>query len=72
MRLGKFLSDLTKPELEELEGLLNLTEEQAAIFYLLSKGKSNMYICEKCSLSSTSLHIRIRVIKDKIKRLGWC
>ena len=28
MRLGKYLSSLTKPELEELKELLNLTEDE--------------------------------------------
>ena len=32
MRLGKYLSSLTKPELEELKDLLNLTDDEEKIF----------------------------------------
>ena len=31
MRLGKYLSELTKPELEELKDLLNLSDEEQDI-----------------------------------------
>ena len=32
MRLGKYLSSLTKPELEELRDLLNLSDDEYPIF----------------------------------------
>lgn len=32
MRLGKYLSELTKPELEELKDLLNLSDEEEKVF----------------------------------------
>lgn len=72
MRLGKFLSSLTKPELEELREVLNLSEEQECIFDLMSKGRSNIYICEKCMLSSSALDRKISEIKCKVNKImGW-
>ena len=72
MRLGKFLSSLTKPELEELKEVLNLSEEQECIFDLMSKGRSNIYICEQCMLSSSSLDRKISEIKCKVNKImGW-
>ena len=32
MRLGKYLSSLTKPELEDLKEKLNLTDDEEMIF----------------------------------------
>ena len=34
MRLGKYLSSLTKPELEELKDLLNLTDDEEEVFII--------------------------------------
>ena len=39
MRLGMYLTSLTKPELEELRERLNLTDDELLIFDLLSRGK---------------------------------
>ncbi len=68
-KLSKILSSLTKPELEELKEQLNLTEEQEMIFDMLSKGRSNIYICEKCMLSSSAVDSRIKSIRFKIDRI---
>ena len=40
-KLGKFLSSLTKPELEELKELLNLTYEEEEVFNLIKRGSSS-------------------------------
>jgi DNA-binding NarL/FixJ family response regulator len=69
-RLGKYLSSLTKPELEELKDQLNLTEEQEKVFDMLSKGRSNIYICEKCMLSSSTLDRKITDIRYKLNKIG--
>ena len=37
MRLGKYLSSLTKPELEELKEQLNLSDDELLVFDNLSK-----------------------------------
>ena len=39
MRLGKFLSSLTKPELEEIVTNANFTDEEQKIFELLAKDR---------------------------------
>ena len=36
MRLGKYLSSLTKPELEELKEQLNLSDDELEVFEHLS------------------------------------
>lgn len=40
MRLGKYLSSLTKPELEELKNICNFTDEELKILDCLVKEKS--------------------------------
>lgn len=72
MRLGMLLTSLTKPELEELRERLNLTEDEENIYNLLSRGRSNTYICDKCVLSSSTLDRKIKKIKAKINRLKGC
>lgn len=72
MRLGMYLTSLTKPELEGLRERLNLTDDEMIIFDLLSRGKSNTYICDKCLLSSSTLDRKISKIKAKINRLKGC
>ena len=70
MRLGKYLSSLTKPELEELKENLNLTESEAEVFDLLSAGKSNTNIaCKICVCDRTINRISQRITK-KINKLG--
>lgn len=69
MGMGKYLSSLTKPELEEVKELLNLTDEQEAVFLQLSKGKSNIVIADNCRVSAPTVDKRIREIKSKLERL---
>lgn len=70
MRLGKYLSSLTKPELEELKGLLNLTDDEEIIFMELSKGRSVICIAEKCVVSTSTVDNRTKAIKLKMNKLG--
>lgn len=72
MRLGMYLTSLTKPELEELRERLNLTEDEENIYNLLSKGRSNTYICDKCILSPSALDRKIKKIKAKVNRIKGC
>ena len=46
MRLGKYLSSLTKPELELLKEQLNLSDDEEPIFNHLSKGRSKVAVSE--------------------------
>jgi len=69
MRLGKYLSSLTKPELEELKELLNLTDDEEKVFMELSKGRSNVCAADNCLICLTTVNDRIRSIKAKLLRV---
>lgn len=72
MRLGKYLSSLTKPELEELKELLNLTEDEEMVFKGLSKGRGKIRIADDCMVSTSTVDNRIKAISSKLIRLkGW-
>ena len=69
MRLGKYLSSLTKPELEELKEKLNLTDDEIGIFMGLAKGRSKIKIAEDCLVSVSTVSNRIKAIQTKCNRL---
>lgn len=69
MRLGKYLSSLTKPELEHLKDELNLTDDEEAVFCNLSRGRSNLMTADKCGISPSTLDNRVKAISAKIRRL---
>ena len=69
MRLGKYLSSLTKPELEELEKFLNLTDDECIIFHLLSKNKSIIEISDKVGMSRRTTDRRINDVKRKVEKI---
>lgn len=69
MRLGKYLSSLTKPEVERLKDELNLTDEEERIYNLLKKNKSIIEISDKLLLSESTLKRRIKDIQRKVDRL---
>lgn len=69
MRLGKYLSGLTKPELEELKEQLNLTDDELEVFCGLSKGRSKIKIADDCLVSVSTVSNRIRAIQNKVERL---
>ena len=70
MRLGKYLSGLTKPELEEIRENLNLTDDEEMVFMQLSKGRSKTSISDNCMISISTVDNRIKAINKKIDRLG--
>ena len=69
MRLGKYLSSLTKPELEELKELLNLSDDELKVFENLSKNRSKVTIADRCLVSVSTVDNRIKSIRDKMHRL---
>ena len=69
MRLGKYLSSLTKPELVELEEQLNLTDDEAPVFLALSKGRSRTRIAGDNLISMSTVDARIRDINYKLQRI---
>ena len=69
MKLGKYLSSLTKSEIEYLEEQLNLTDDEREVFEHLRKGRSKIYISEKCLISVSTVDNRIKAIKGKLNRV---
>lgn len=69
MRLGKYLSSMTKPELEEIRENLNLTDEEEAVFVQLSKGRNKTCIADNCMISTSTVDNRIKAITNKLNRL---
>ena len=68
-KLSKYLSSLTKPEIERLRDLLNLTEDEEKVFDSLSKGKCITKISQENYVSSGTISNRISAIKKKIARV---
>lgn len=69
MRLGKYLSLLTKPELEELKKQLNLTESESEVYDMLSVGKSNTNIADKICVCDRTINRISQKIMNKIHRV---
>lgn len=69
MRLGNYLSSLTKPELEELKDLLNLTDDEIEVFNGLSKGRSRTRIADDCLCATSTVDNRVKAIGNKLNRL---
>ena len=70
MRLGKYLSSLTKPELELIVENANFTNDEQKIFELLTKGKSITEIAIKLCVCERTINRRIENIKSKISKVG--
>ena len=69
-RLGKYLSSLTKPELEEVKEQLNLTDDEEMVFLQLSRGRSRITTADNCGISTRTVDTKIQSISAKLKRLG--
>ena len=69
MRLGMYLTSLTKPELEGIKNELNLTEDEEEVFKGLSKGRSRTRIADDCLVSTSTVDNRIKSINKKIKKI---
>ena len=69
MRLGSYLSSLTKPELEELRYQLNLTDDEEKVFNELSRCRSKITAADNCLVSLSTIDNRIKSISTKLKRL---
>lgn len=70
MRLGKYLSSLTKPEVEKGINICGFTKEEEKIIYFLFEGKSRVEIAQAMQISTRTLDRRISHIKDKILKYG--
>lgn len=69
-RLGKYLSSLTKPELEELKELLNLTDSELEVFNQLAKGRNKIEVSGNCLVGTSTIDRRIKSINEKLLKLG--
>ena len=70
MRLGKYLSSLTKPELEEIITNANFTDDEQKIFELLKKDKCITEIAISLCVCERTINRRIRNIDSKISKVG--
>lgn len=70
MWLSKYLTSLTKPELEALKELLNLTDDEEKVFNEMSRGRSIVMTSEKCMVSTSTVDNRVKAIKSKIKKVA--
>ena len=69
MRLGRYLSGLTRPELDDLKYQLNLTDDEEKVFEDLAKGRSITKAAENCVISPSTVSNRSRKIKEKLNKL---
>lgn len=69
MRLGKYLSSLTKPELELLKEQLNLSDDEIEVFNMLSKSKSITSISIKMCVSERTISRISERINKKLEKV---
>ena len=70
MRLGKYLSSLTKPKLEEIITNANFADEEQKIFELLAKDKCISEIAINLCVCERTINRRIKNIDSKISKVG--
>ena len=70
MRLGKYLSSLTKPELELIVKIANFTDDEQNIFELLAKDRSITQMATSLCVSERTINRRIKNIESKISKVG--
>ena len=70
MRMVKFLSSLTKPELEEIVTNANFTDEEQKIFEFLAKDRCIAEIASKLCVCERTINRRIKNIDSKISKVG--
>ena len=68
MRLGKYLSSLTKPELEELKENCEFTNDEKIIINFLRNKNTYIEISGKMNISIATVNRRILDIREKIER----
>lgn len=70
MRMGKYLSSLTKPELEFIINNCNFNDDELHIVNYLSKSKSVQEIAFALGMSTRTVDRRIKNLSNKIERSG--
>ena len=66
MRLGKYLSSLTKPEVEEIKTNCNFTDDELKVFNGLVKGNTVSKIALDCCMSERTVERKFEKINSKI------
>lgn len=66
MRLGKYLSSLTKPEVEEIKTNCNFTDDELKVFNGLVKGNTVSRIALDCCMSERTVERKFEKINSKI------
>lgn len=69
MRLGMYLTSLTKPELEELFTKANFTEDEEIVFKHIAKGWTISQIQIECNMSESTILRRMERINRKIEKV---
>lgn len=69
MNLGKYLSSMIKPELEELKEICNFTDEEKEVFNELAKGQSIQAIALNSAVARSTVSNRIKSIQNKISKV---
>lgn len=68
MNLGKYLSSLIKPELDELKEICHFTEEEKEVFEKLAKGQSVQAIAINSAIARSTVSNRVKSIQSKINK----
>ena len=63
------LSRLTKPELEQIFQKANFTEDEEAVFKLLSRGKTITEIAQKINVCDRTVNRIVKRVYEKVGRL---
>lgn len=68
MRLGKYLSSLTKPELDDLISICGFTDEDIVIINMKRSRCTSIEISQRLCTSVSTVDRRIKYIKELIER----
>ena len=68
MRLGRYLSELTRPELDDLYEMCGFTKEETNICEMIRHRKTYIEIANKLGYSTKTIYRRVCVIKPKIEK----
>ena len=72
MRLGKYLSSLTKPELDNLRVQLNLTDDEDIVFRCVAKGYTTSKIAFEYNMSERAIDRKREILLTKIDAIRGC
>lgn len=66
MRLGKYLSSLTKPEVDELKQNCGFTKEECEMLDMVKEKRSYAEIAQKMGYSTATVGRRIQELSDRV------